>query len=241
MRRSIGSIVTVLAALALAGCPAKPKDGECKTSEDCAAQAGQGRVCVQGRCQECGQDGECRAGFVCTANRCTPRPECSRDDECPSGRTCQSGKCVAPPAPAPECTTDAACGEGKACKAGKCVVAVAPACPFGGGNLLPVYFAFDRAVLTPESQAELARNADCIRDRKFTRITIQGNCDERGTAEYNLQLGQRRAEAAKKYLVHLGVPAKSIKAVSLGKERPVCGEATEACWARNRRDDVIAQ
>jgi peptidoglycan-associated lipoprotein len=194
MRRTMGTMGTIASILAvsfLAGCPAKPRNGECKTSEDCAAQEGYGKTCVEGRCQECGQDTDCKAGFVC--------------------------------------------------QAGKCVAAVPPACPEGGGKLLPVYFAFDRALLTPESQAELARNATCIKDRKFTSIIVEGNCDERGTGEYNLQLGQRRAEAARKYLVNLGIPARSIKTVSYGKERPVCTDATEACWQRNRRDDVIAR
>ena len=92
-----------------------------------------------------------------------------------------------------------------------------------------------------ESQTVLTRNAACIKEKAFTRVTVEGNCDDRGTVEYNLQLGQRRAEAAKKFLVNLGIPAKSIKAVSYGKERPSCTEATESCWQKNRRDDVVAQ
>jgi peptidoglycan-associated lipoprotein len=244
MRRTMGTMGTIASILAvsfLAGCPAKPRNGECKTSEDCAAQEGYGKTCVEGRCQECGQDTDCKAGFVCRALTCVPRPECERNDDCSAGKACQSGKCVALPPPPPECTSDAACGAGKACQAGKCVAAVPPACPEGGGKLLPIYFAFDRALLTAESQAELARNATCIKDRKFTTVIVEGNCDERGTGEYNLQLGQRRAEAARKYLVNLGIPARSIKTVSYGKERPVCTDATEACWQRNRRDDVIAR
>jgi peptidoglycan-associated lipoprotein len=217
-------------ALFLAGCPAKPTNGECKTSEDCSAQPGYGKICVEGKCQECGQDTDCKAGFVCRSLKCTPRPECERSDECPAGKSCESGKCmtVAPPpalpvTPPPPTST-------------------APqACPPGGGKLLPVFFGFDRAVLTPESQAELTKNASCIKAKGFTKITVEGNTDDRGTVDYNLQLGQRRAEAARKFLVNLGVPAKSIKAVTFGKERPVCTEATEDCWAKNRRGDVVAQ
>ena len=142
---------------------------------------------------------------------------------------------------APECTNDAACGSGKACQAGKCVTSEPSACPAGGGKLLPVYFGFDRAILSPDAQADLTKNAACIKDKGFTKITVEGNTDDRGTVEYNLQLGQRRAEAAKKFLVNLGVPAKSIKTVSYGKERPVCTEATESCWSKNRRGDLVAQ
>jgi len=243
MHRSMLLAVPVLA-LFLAGCPAKPKDGECKTSEDCSAQEGYGKTCVEGRCQECGQDTDCKAGFVCRSLKCVPRPECERSDDCPAGKACQSGKCMTvapPPAPPPECTNDSACPSGKACQAGKCVTSEPQSCPSGGGKLLPVFFAFDRAVLTPESQAILTKNAACIKDRAFAKVTVEGNADDRGTVEYNLQLGQRRAEAAKKFLVNLGVPAKSIKTVSFGKERPSCTEATESCWQQNRRDDVVAQ
>jgi peptidoglycan-associated lipoprotein len=243
MHRSILLAVPVLA-LFLAGCPAKPKDGECKTSEDCSAQEGYGKVCVEGRCQECGQDTDCKAGFVCRATKCTPRPECERSDDCPMGKACEAGKCVTsapPPPPPPECTSDAACGSGKACQAGKCVTAAPVACPAGGGKLQPIFFGFNEAILTKEAQADLAKNAACIKDRGFTKITVEGNCDDRGTVEYNLQLGQRRAEAAKKFLVNLGVPAKAVKTVSFGKERPICTEQVESCWSRNRRDDLIAQ
>jgi peptidoglycan-associated lipoprotein len=67
-------------------------------------------------------------------------------------------------------------------------------------------------------------------------VTVEGNCDERGTREYNLALGARRANAAKEYLVSLGVSAARIDTISYGKERPTCTESTESCWAQNRRD-----
>ncbi len=242
MQRSMLLAVPLLA-LFLAGCPAKPKNGECKTSEDCSAQEGYGKVCVEGRCQECGQDTDCKAGFVCRANRCTPRPECERNDDCPVGKACEAGKCVTavPVTPPPECTNDASCGAGKACQAGKCVTSTPSACPAGGGKMLPIYFGFNEALLTKEAQSELAKNAACMKERGYTKVTIEGNCDERGTSEYNLQLGQRRAEAAKKFLVNLGVPVKSVKTVSYGKERPICTEQDESCWSKCRRDDLVAQ
>jgi peptidoglycan-associated lipoprotein len=242
MQRSVLLAVPVLA-LFLAGCPAKPKNGECQSSTDCAEQEGYGKTCVEGRCQECGQDTDCKAGFVCRSLKCVPRPECERNDDCPTGKACEAGRCmtVAPPSPPPECTSDAACGSGKACQAGRCVTAVPVACPAGGGKLLPIFFGFNEAVLTPVAKDDLAKNAACIKEKGFTKVVVEGNCDDRGTVEYNLQLGQRRAEAAKKYLVNLGVPARSVKTVSFGKERPVCTEQTESCWQKNRRDDLIAQ
>jgi peptidoglycan-associated lipoprotein len=243
MHRSFLLAIPVLA-LFLSGCPAKPKNGECKTSDECAAQEGYGKVCVEGRCQECGQDTDCKAGFVCRSLKCVPRPECERNDDCPAGKACEAGKCMTvapPPPPPPECTSDAACGSGKACQAGKCVTSGPVACPAGGGKLLPVFFGFNDAILSKDAQADLAKNAACIKDRGFTKVTVEGNTDDRGTVEYNLQLGQRRAEAAKKFLVNLGVPAKALKTVSFGKERPVCTDQVESCWSQNRRSDLVAQ
>src|SRR5215208_6762483 len=86
MRRVLLLALSVSGALALSACPAKPKKGECKTSQDCASQEGFGQVCVEGRCQECGQDGDCKAGFVCRENKCQPKPQCGTDADCPDGQ-----------------------------------------------------------------------------------------------------------------------------------------------------------
>jgi len=243
MHRTLGVLASILAFAVLSGCPAKPKNGECKNGEDCAAQEGFGKVCVDGHCQECGQDNDCKAGFVCRSLRCVPRPECERNEDCATGKACEAGKCVVAAAPAPkvECSADADCGAGKTCYGGKCVASTPVDCPTGGGKLIPVYFGFNEATLTPESRDALTRNATCVKDRGYAKLVIEGNCDERGTAEYNIHLGQRRAEAAKKFLVGLGVRAKAVKTVSYGKERPVCTEQTEDCWRKNRRDDTLAQ
>jgi len=242
IRRLLSWAVPVLA-LALSGC-AKPKNGECTKSEDCADQQGYGKVCVDGHCQECGQDSDCKGGFVCKALRCVPRPECEKPEDCGAGKTCDNGRCVANPAAAamskPECVSDTECPSGNSCEAGKCVSKQAAACPAQGGQLTAVFFGFDQAVLTPEARANLENDAQCIKQRGFAKLVVEGNCDERGTTEYNIQLGQRRAEAAKKFLVNLGVPAKAIKTVSYGKERPVCQEQTEDCWSRCRRDEIVA-
>ncbi len=238
MRRFLFVAAPVLA-LALSGCPSKPKEGECKSSEDCASQQGYGPVCVEGRCQECGQDTDCKAGFACKQNKCVPRAECASDADCSGGRSCQDGKCVAA-APKPECQADSDCASGQGCQDGKCVTrqaAAAPGCP-SDGRYDSIHFGFDEATITAESRGILERDAKCMQAAKPKRVTIAGNCDERGTTEYNLQLGQRRAEAARKYLVNLGLPAKSFKTVSYGKERPSCTEHTEDCWAKNRRADL---
>ena len=133
---------------------------------------------------------------------------------------------------------------------GRCVASVEaaspapriePGCPPGGGKLTPVLFGFNQAVLTSEARANLEEDARCIKLRGFERVVIEGNCDERGTVEKNTDLGLRRAEAAKKYLIDLGVDAMAIKTVSLSEERPVCTEETEDCWQKNRRADIVAE
>ena len=97
-----------------------------------------------------------------------------------------------------------------------------------------VFFGYDEYTLTGEAQATLARQAAWLKEYPETRILVAGNCDERGPREYNLALGARRAEAAKSYLVSLGVDASRITTVSYGKERPIDPRSTEAAWSVNR-------
>jgi peptidoglycan-associated lipoprotein len=103
-------------------------------------------------------------------------------------------------------------------------------------GLLPdIHFDFDRADIREGDRQILTRNAENLKKFDFLRVTVEGHCDERGTVEYNLALGERRSRAALDYLVQLGVPAERLKSVSYGKEVPLCREASEDCWARNRR------
>jgi len=97
-----------------------------------------------------------------------------------------------------------------------------------------VFFAFDRSDITPESQQILSRQADWLRRYPNVTVTIEGHCDERGTREYNLALGERRAQAAKNVLVASGVPASRISTISYGKERPTVVGSNEEAWAQNR-------
>lgn len=98
-----------------------------------------------------------------------------------------------------------------------------------------VRFDYNRYDLHDADKALLRRQAAWLSKYPAVRVTIQGNCDERGTREYNLALGARRANGVKEYLASLGVSAGRVDTISYGKERPVCAESTEACWARNRR------
>jgi peptidoglycan-associated lipoprotein len=102
-----------------------------------------------------------------------------------------------------------------------------------------VYFDLDNATIRDEGRAALSTNATWLKRWAGTRISIEGHCDERGTAEYNLGLGERRANAVKAYLVELGVPGDRVVIVSKGKEAPFCTESNEACWRQNRRGHFI--
>src|SRR5574342_140286 len=148
MRRALLFAVPLLA-LSLTGCPSKPKDGSCKSSEDCAEQEGFGKVCVEGRCEECGQDTDCKAGFVCRQNKCVPRPECEKGSDCPAGQTCEAGRCVAQ-APASSC---------------------AP-----GGKYEAVHFDFDKSLIRAGDAQILEKDAACIKELTPARVTLAGHC-----------------------------------------------------------------
>jgi peptidoglycan-associated lipoprotein len=100
-----------------------------------------------------------------------------------------------------------------------------------------IYFAFDKADLTPEAMKNLEQKADWLLNHPSYSVRVEGNCDERGSTEYNLALGQRRANVAAKYLEALGVSSDRIKTISYGEENPVDPGHNEKAWAKNRRDD----
>jgi peptidoglycan-associated lipoprotein len=105
--------------------------------------------------------------------------------------------------------------------------------------LADVYFDLDESTVRDDARGALQKNADWMKRWTSTRISIEGHCDERGSAEYNLGLGDRRANAVKTYLVNLGVPADRITVVSKGKEAPFCSDKNEACWQQNRRGHFV--
>ncbi len=115
----------------------------------------------------------------------------------------------------------------------------------GGGELSPgisdtVYFAYNSSALTSEATAVLAKQAEYLKGNS-TSVVIEGHCDERGTREYNLALGERRANATKQFLVNAGVPAARVSTISYGKERPVATGSDEESWALNRRSVTVAK
>jgi peptidoglycan-associated lipoprotein len=102
-----------------------------------------------------------------------------------------------------------------------------------------VFFDLDESSIRDDARPVLQRNADWMKRWTSTQVTVEGHCDSRGSAEYNLALGTRRATSVKDYLVNLGVPANRVTVVTKGKEQPVCTEENESCWQQNRRGHFI--
>ena len=102
------------------------------------------------------------------------------------------------------------------------------------------FFDFNKSDIRPDARTALQKTADLLRNYPQIRVTIEGHCDERGSTEYNLALGDRRASSAKQYLVSLGISADRMTTVSFGKEKPFCSEHNETCWQQNRRAHFVA-
>lgn len=102
-----------------------------------------------------------------------------------------------------------------------------------------IYFEYDQADLRPDALEQLKKNAEWLKANRGYRVRIEGNCDERGTVEYNLALGDRRAQAAKSYLVKAGIDSSRIETISYGEEHPEDPGHSENAWQRNRRDDFL--
>lgn len=104
-----------------------------------------------------------------------------------------------------------------------------------------IHFDFDKYVLTPQAMMILDDKAAYLREHSGVRVLVEGHCDDRGSSEYNLALGDRRANSAKNYLVKSGVAASRITTISYGEEQPLCMQQNESCWSRNRRGNFGAR
>jgi len=151
----------------------------------------------------------------------------------------------AAPAPAPvasavaptpaSCRSDVDCASSELCVGSRCL-AIHPG--LAECSVAPVHFGFDEARIQDDDRPALQRAARCIEGSAGTRVVLEGNADERGTVVYNVALGSRRANAVRDYLTALGVPAARLGTVSYGKERPLCTDHDEPCWAVNRRVEL---
>jgi peptidoglycan-associated lipoprotein len=150
-----------------------------------------------------------------------------------------SPNCVAPPPPPPPPPPPAMCQYNSAIQANDpaCVAPIVNAVVDTTAITGPIYFDFDKSTIRSDAAATLDRKVPWLQANPGMRIRIEGNADERGSDEYNLALGQRRAASAKRYLVDHGIAADRFDLVSYGEERPICTEHNEACWQQNRRDD----
>ncbi len=110
---------------------------------------------------------------------------------------------------------------------------------FAPASLKPVYFDFDKSFIRDDARSIMTDNAVWLKENPKVKIRIEGNCDERGAKEYNQALGQRRAVSAKNFLTDAGIAASRISLISYGKEKQVCGEHSDECWQKNRKDDFV--
>ena len=157
---------------------------------------------------------------------------CSSSDTTQSGLTSQSGQAGGRGQPG---TRESTTGPGslEAKQRGR-----DPSTP-EASPLREIYFDFDRYELRSDARATLKENAEWLKANASVRVEIEGHCDERGTNEYNLALGAKRAQAAKDYLASLGIAAARLSTISYGEELAVCKEQSEDCWQRNRRDRFV--
>ena len=144
---------------------------------------------------------------------------------------------TAAPAASGTCATDLDCGDKQLCINNRCVDITAD---LAECTNVRIHFPFNSDEIDTNDRPQLDRSARCLKADRSLHVTIEGNADERGTEEYNLALGDRRANAVRKYLGSLGASDKQIKTVSYGKENPECKEHDEECWARNRKANLKA-
>jgi len=254
-RATLLSVAVGLVALLATACG--PSYPECHGDGDCAEKK---QFCLNGKCNQCRDDSHCfnslDESYICTGGSCNHivgycnppaftcpagqkcrdkrcGPECFPEtvaEDCPATYTCENGRCKAPP----DCLSDADCPPGQVCKNEKCITP--PVC-----QPREIYFDFDEAEITTSAKSALEENAKCFTERKGStnevkKVLVTGHCDDRGTDEYNMRLGQRRADATDKLLRKLGVEKGKIKANSKGEMDLVVPNAcTEDEHARNRR------
>jgi peptidoglycan-associated lipoprotein len=185
---------------------------------------------------KCDEDDDCQKGEFCVNNLCQ---QCRNNNDCPSGQRCASGACEAIPG---YCNSTADCGPGKECQNNMCVAARKPATqstatppPVSSGcELSPAYFDYDSSTLSDSARDTLSRNASCVRERGAKGVHLTGLTDPRGTEEYNLALGERRAQSAQQYMKSLGASGE-VTYSSMGEE--LASGSDESGWVRDRRVD----
>ncbi len=242
-RTALFGALMVVGLVLSTGC--KPKYPNCETDEQCQ----EGEFCVNNLCQQCRDNGDCPPGHECAEGACRQLPgyctdssqcsngqvcrnnqcgPCISNGDCPSGLVCMQGVCGQA-----ECETDDECPAGLVCVNYRCKVDENAAAASGPCEMEPVYFNFDSSELDGDMRNRIERNYDCYKDHGGGKLRIEGHCDPRGTTEYNMGLGDRRARIVGKVVSTLGVEKSDLQIVSKGEE-----EATgtdESTWAKDRK------
>ena len=224
---------------------------ECREDAQCELKNGRQNFCHDGRCEfvaECQNDMDCAAkdeSLVCKQGLCDTECTADSSESCGAGLICERNRCVAM-----RCDTDDACGSGWGCVLGTCqnrelasantdIPIECKAENIQGGEAIikmeKIQFEFDSFDLTTSAMDELQGAADCLKQLPRLTIVIEGHCDERGTQEYNLALGEKRATTVRGYLRNLGVQNARMETRSMGENQPICYDGDDGCFARNRR------
>ncbi|MCB9520661.1 MAG: OmpA family protein [Myxococcales bacterium] len=242
--------VTALGTL-LGGCRQYPR---CKNDQHCVDYDRGTPFCVDRVCRTCRDDSHCGFCQQCDNNQCVHTPGCCADDaDCPSPTVCRDGRCgpqclsdddcgalercLSGTCTAVECRTDDQCPPGQRCENYRCVGPVVPPEPCADRRFQTVYFDFDESRLRADATSTLETNMACF--ERFTEsVNVEGHCDERGTTEYNLALGDRRARAVRDWYETRGIPRSRMNKISYGENRPVATGSTENAWRQNRRVEI---
>jgi peptidoglycan-associated lipoprotein len=208
--------VAALALFCVAGCG--PSYPNCDDDEDCRAQ----EYCVNGQCQRCRTNNDCPGGAECQSGRCEDVPGfCMSATDCPAGQECRDNRCVAPVTSSTDLPEPDSDGNDGACQ------------------IQPVYFAFDADSLESDTRTTIEGNARCLRQRGVARVHLTGYTDPRGTEEYNLALGDRRARSVGQFLQSLGFESGGVTTSSMGEE--MSNGEDEDGWRRDRRVEFSTQ
>ena len=182
----------------------------------------------------CSNDGECHEGEFCVNGQCQ---QCRDNSDCPTGEQCNDGRCDPIPG---WCNSSADCPDGHECVNNRCVMSQVAETqdlpPPQGCQLASISFDYDSSEISSSAGNTAEANARCMQERDIPHATLTGHCDPRGTEEYNLALGDRRARAVQGYMGRLGVDRGRMSARSMGEE--MASGSNESGWARDRRVEV---
>lgn len=204
---AFASLVALTLGWGLAGCG--PKYPKCNNDQDCH----KGEYCVNGMCQQCRTNADCPTGNECVGGRCEAITGfCQSDSDCPKGQKCRDNQCQEPV----QSTTELPQPEQQ------------QAC-----TIEPVYFNFDSSDLETSARNQIQSDVECMHQKNISSVHLTGYTDPRGTEEYNLALGDRRARSVKDYMKSLGFSANDVSVSSVGEEYATGTD--EASWAKDRK------